>query len=95
MLTSTVVQIDDQPKCADPKHLPLVDAAFDRPGSDAGALMREMLCSQCPIALRCLQWAMEHHEYGVWGGTGPNTRTRHGAPPSDTTGWHRRRAAVA
>jgi WhiB family redox-sensing transcriptional regulator len=25
-------------------------------------------CGSCPVRLDCLQWAVEHHERGVWGG---------------------------
>jgi len=68
----------DRPACADPLHLGLVDAAFTRPGGPAADLMREQLCSTCPAASACLQEAMERGEWGVWGGTSPHARTRHG-----------------
>lgn len=68
----------DRPACADPIHLPLVDAAFKRPGGPAGDLMRERLCSTCPAFSQCLSEAMERGEWGIWAGTSPHTRTRHG-----------------
>lgn len=73
----------DKPRgnCAAPEHLPLVDAAFERPGGEAGDLMRETLCKGCPAGHQCLAWAMAHREYGMWGGTSANGRTRHGGPP--------------
>jgi WhiB family transcriptional regulator, redox-sensing transcriptional regulator len=27
------------------------------------------LCRRCPVADVCLRWAVEHDEYGLWGGT--------------------------
>lgn len=26
------------------------------------------LCRRCPVRERCLQWALEHDEVGIWGG---------------------------
>lgn len=67
--------------CAKPEALPLVDAAFTRPGGPEAQRMKRELCAGCPIGAACLAWALTHREEGVWGGTGANTRTRHGAPP--------------
>ena len=66
--------------CAQPANLAIVDAAFDRPGGPAGIHMRDHVCPGCPIGEQCLDWAMRWREDGVWGGIGPNGRTRHGAP---------------
>lgn len=41
-------------------------------GDDArghGIRTAKAICRQCPVALECLAWALEHHEAGVWGGT--------------------------
>jgi|HubBroStandDraft_6_1064221.scaffolds.fasta_scaffold864232_2 WhiB family redox-sensing transcriptional regulator len=27
------------------------------------------VCWRCPVRAECLDWALEHHEQGVWGGT--------------------------
>jgi hypothetical protein len=27
------------------------------------------ICRVCPVQEPCLQWALEHHETGIWGGT--------------------------
>ncbi len=34
------------------------------------------LCRACPIRSECLEWALEHHEAGVWGGTSKRERER-------------------
>lgn len=86
---------DEQPRCSDPVHWPLVDAAFERPGSPAAQLMRDTLCQGCPVGTKCLQWGMTHHESGIWGGAGPNSRTRRGAPAGPTTKYARRKATAA
>lgn len=26
-------------------------------------------CRRCPVVTTCLEWALEHDEHGVWGGT--------------------------
>lgn len=80
--------------CATPEALPLVDAAFIRPGGTPGDEFRKRYCLRCPALVECLDWGMTHHEYGVWGGASPNLRTRHGAPGSDPA-KHKRRTAAA
>lgn len=35
-------------------------------GSPAQA---KQLCEGCPVRAECLQWALDHEEFGVWGGT--------------------------
>lgn len=27
------------------------------------------ICRECPIIVGCLQWAISHKEFGIWGGT--------------------------
>ena len=29
----------------------------------------QQFCNLCPIVAECLQWALDHDEVGVWGGT--------------------------
>lgn len=70
----------DRPACTKPEHLPLVDAAFDKPGGPAGDLMRKALCTGCPAFDACLTEAMTSGEWGMWAGTTGNARTRAGAP---------------
>lgn len=48
---------------------------------EEGRADREDLCKQicweCPIRLKCLEWALVHKErYGVWGGQGEGERKR-------------------
>lgn len=66
--------------CSEPQHLPLVDAAFAKPGGPEAQEMKRTLCRTCPVAEHCLAWAMTHGEAGVWAGTSPNLRGRRGAP---------------
>lgn len=68
----------DRPACAQVEHLPLVDAAFARPGGPAAAQMRERLCTDCPAVQQCFDEAMARGEWGVWAGTSLHLRTRHG-----------------
>lgn len=32
------------------------------------------LCGSCPVREECLDYALEHHEKGIWGGTTENQR---------------------
>jgi len=59
--------------------LSLVDAAFERSGSTEAHDLERRYCSRCDIAALCLDAAMEHPEFGVWGGTGQRQRTKAGA----------------
>lgn len=34
------------------------------------------MCSHCPVRVQCLEWAIEHHEVGIWGGTTDEERRR-------------------
>ena len=33
-------------------------------------------CEHCYVQLECLQWALEHEDYGWWAGTSENERRR-------------------
>jgi hypothetical protein len=35
----------------------------------ASVALAKRICSSCPIKTECLEWALEHPEEGVWGGT--------------------------
>lgn len=45
------------------------------------------ICVECPVMDACLEWAIAHERYGVWGGTVPvereRIRKRHGIMVSD------------
>lgn len=71
--------------CADPRYLPLVDAAHDRPGGPAAKRMKKELCGPCTVSEACFVWAMTHGESGVWAATSPKARTQHGAPKRRAT----------
>jgi hypothetical protein len=32
------------------------------------------MCGTCPVKQRCLEWALVHERYGVWGGMTPRER---------------------
>lgn len=29
----------------------------------------KLRCQDCPVVKECLQWALDHDEHGLWGGT--------------------------
>lgn len=31
-------------------------------------------CNKCPAKDACLEWALSHEKFGIWGGTAPSTR---------------------
>lgn len=47
---------------------------FPEQGGTAAAARR--ICSTCPVVADCLQYAVEHNEQGIWGGTSAKTRQR-------------------
>lgn len=63
--------------CGD--YLGAVDAAFAKPGGRAAHLIKEQLCPRCDIVEACFLAGMLG-EAGVWGGTTPKVRNRHGSP---------------
>jgi hypothetical protein len=69
--------------CADPDVDP--EVFFPRAGGgwDAAVAYARGICAGCPERDRCLAWAVEHNERGVWGGTsGPDRRSmKAGRPP--------------
>lgn len=67
-----------EPLCADRSLLPIVDAAFARPGGPEAQQLRTNLCPTCPAHDSCLDEALTRGEWGIWGGTSPNGRTRLG-----------------
>jgi WhiB family redox-sensing transcriptional regulator len=55
------------------------DAALFFPPEEDGEDVRDAtaICSGCPVARECLEWALDTDEqFGVWGGTTPRERRR-------------------
>lgn len=67
--------------CSEPAFLPLVDAAYDKPGGPEAQQLKQ-LCRHCPVNTDCHAWAMTHGEAGIWGGLSPQVRASRGAPPN-------------
>jgi len=94
MLT-LAMPLNAEPVCADPDFLPLVDAAFDRPGGPESHWMRDHLCPGCPVRLECFLLGNARGEHGVFGGLNGNERTRAGGRSAwGTGGWSRNLAGV-
>lgn len=79
MTLTLAMPVDAKPVCADPKWLPLVDAAFKRPGGPAAHMLAEVACAECPVVTLCLAHATIASEHGLWGGTSPHLRRRRGS----------------
>ena len=45
-------------------------------GGNRELLLARRLCNTCPYKVECLEWAIEHREVGVWGGTTERERSR-------------------
>ena len=43
---------------------------------DAENKMAMNACNVCPEMEKCLKWALQHEDQGIWGGTTPNTRRK-------------------
>ena len=39
-----------------------------------GSRMAKAICERCSVRARCLDWALEFEEFGVFGGTTPEER---------------------
>ena len=35
----------------------------------AAVARAKTICAQCPLRMKCLDWAIAREEFGVWGGT--------------------------
>jgi len=35
----------------------------------AAVARAKAVCAQCPLRMKCLEWAIAREEFGVWGGT--------------------------
>lgn len=45
-------------------------------GPPAGMPVVLAACQACPLAGPCAEWALQHEEYGVWGGLYASQRVR-------------------
>lgn len=50
------------------------DLWFPEIGSNAVEAKR--ICSECPVRVQCLEYAVEHYEEGIWAGTSRQQRQR-------------------
>lgn len=46
------------------------------PGTDRDISWCRALCAGCPVSGQCLDYAMEHEQFGIWGGTTAEERRR-------------------
>ncbi len=44
------------------------------PGRGANTRPVKRLCQGCPVQHDCLEWALHHELFGIWGGTTPDQR---------------------
>lgn len=52
-----------------------VEFFFPDNGGEAGDyLFARTICSGCGVREQCLEWALRHESYGMWGGTTPLQR---------------------
>lgn len=54
------------------------DMFFPREGAEVGrdAAAAKAICAGCPLIDPCRDWAVEHHEIGIWGGTTDKERAQ-------------------
>lgn len=52
------------------------DPALFFPISNQSDRLAKRLCSHCPVVAQCMDYAIEHNEVGVWGGTNERERKR-------------------
>lgn len=67
----------DRARCAE-APIELVDEAFRRPGGPSGKTFRETFCHECPVLEECKAEALTIGEWGIWGATSTNGRTKLG-----------------
>ena len=64
---------------------PETDPELFFPDIGQNAHTAKAICSGCPVIAECLQWALEHGEVGVWGGTSDAERRRMTRPKKART----------
>lgn len=50
------------------------DLWFPEMGSKASTA--KQICETCPVRAACLEYALQHQEYGIWGATSERDRAR-------------------
>jgi hypothetical protein len=70
MTVVTLRFLKDRGLCRD-ENPDMFYPVFDSPSSTFAAIE---ICNRCSIRPECLEWALEHDESGVWGGTSEATR---------------------
>lgn len=47
------------------------------PRDGVGVIKAQHICAECPVAARCLEYALENHiDHGIWGGRSERERRR-------------------
>lgn len=66
-LPSFMDRVTDRLAC---QKRPDLFVSFDDRGRARERRVRRaaVLCQECPLKTACLAWAIEHHQYGVYGG---------------------------
>ncbi|OLL74347.1 WhiB-like transcription regulator [Pseudonocardia sp. Ae168_Ps1] len=65
--------------CTGAEHDPDLMWPTAAPGTqarDRQAAEAKSVCNTCPVKTRCLQWAVEHEQWGIWGGLDEDERER-------------------
>ena len=53
-----------------------VDWAPFFPPLSTNARAAKRICARCRVKTECLEWALEHEEQGIWGGTSDEERRK-------------------
>ena len=51
-----------------------VDPELWFPELGSSGIRAKRICAQCPVAAECREFALEHRETGIWGGTSERER---------------------
>ena len=51
-----------------------VGDVFYPEGQGENSREAKQICSMCEVRTPCLEYALEHEVYGIWGGASPNQR---------------------